>query len=437
MDPSKLLQMRFSDLAWSHQAWLESLPVSDDVRVLLARVLGIVSLLLVVFIARFVNLYVYRALKARARPNSIGATFLKYQVINRQGSLLSAIVVIVGIPLVFLGDPRAIHMGMMAAYSYLTWVIFRMGSRALDVVGELHRDREFPLTSLVQAGKVTLAIMMAVVIASILFDKSPLLVLSGLGAITAVLLLVFKDALLGLVAGVQLSTNNMIRLGDWVELPDDSANGTVIDIALTTIKIQNFDKTVSCVPAYQLIAKPFINWRGMVDSGGRRIKRSISLDLQSIRFADAQLLSDLEKLELLRPVLESRNPEVKELNPTLPGDTSISGNGRHLTNAGLYRAYIEAYLESREDVFTKNFTFLVRHLQPTSTGLPIEVYVFARTTDWAQYEGIQADIFDHLIAILPAFGLMPFQTESDFAAQLPQGSLVKRPDVPGPMAVGG
>lgn len=395
--------------------WIQSLPGDDDAHMLFARFLGVAILLVAMLAARLINYGIYRLLKHSAAAGSALAALVKYEVITARGGPLSALVALVGLPLIFWHDPMFLHIAMAAAWIYFIWTLLLMGLRALHVVAALNRDHALPILSLVQAGQILLGILAFIAVISILLDKSPVLIFSGIGAMAAVLMLVFKDPLLGLVAGLQLSAQDMVRIGDWIELPDDSANGTVIYISITTVKVQNFDKTITCVPPVQLVTGPFINWRGMSDSGGRRIKRQINLDLPSIRFVDAPLRTEAAKIDLLRPFLAT--PE---------------GQTADLTNSQLFRAYIKAYLSSRQDVHTDNpaFTFLVRHLEPTGTGLPIQIYVFTTTTNWAAYEGIQADIFDHLFAMLPCFGLMAYQEESDFTTPLPSGSIVRRPPVP-------
>lgn len=239
--------------------------------------------------------------------------------------------------------------------------------------------------------------------------------MSLLGGLTAVLLLVFKDMILGLVAGIQLSSNNMIARGDWIEMPNYGADGDVIDITLTTVMVQNWDKTITTIPTYALISDSFKNWKGMQESGGRRIKRAVNIDINSIRFVDDELLSKLRKVELLKDYLQDKLQEIDKYNQEHAVDTSLLINGRKITNIGTFRAYLIAYLR-RHPLINKEMTFLVRQLRPTECGLPIEVYVFSNDKVWANYEAIQADIFDHIFAVVPEFGLRVFQnpTGSDF-----------------------
>ncbi len=256
-----------------------------------------------------------------------------------------------------------------------------------------------------------------VFVLSIVLQKSPLVFLTGMGAMTAILLLVFKDAILGLVAGIQLMANDMVRPGDWIEMPKYGADGDVIDVSLTTLKVRNWDKTITTVPTYALISDSFKNWRGMEDSGGRRIKRSISIDLDSIRHCDDEMLDRFEKIDRIRDYVLETRARIAEANRDATIDAALPVNGRQMTNIGTFRKYMEAYLREIPEVHPE-MTFLVRQLQPTERGLPIEIYVFSKDQRWVQYEAIQADIFDHFFASLPYFDLRAFQ--------LPSGRSVER-----------
>ena len=287
--------------------------------------------------------------------------------------------------------------------------------RALTYANELYErlptSKNRPIKGFVQVAKILVLCGAAIIIISILIDESPLLLLSGLGAITAVLLLVFKDTILSLVASVQLTTNDMLRVGDWISMPSMGADGDVIDISLHTVKIQNFDKTIVTVPTHRLVSDSYANWRGMAEAGGRRIKRSIGLDQNSIRFLSDDEVLDLKKFKVLEPYLAAKRDEIAAWNAKeLDGETAPV-NARRFTNIGVFRAYILAYLQWHGRI-DDNFTLLVRQLAPGPQGLPIELYCFTNTTIWHEYEGIQSDIFDHLMAILPEFGLRVFQEPS-------------------------
>ena len=272
-------------------------------------------------------------------------------------------------------------------------------------ISKRHSNREqFPIKGLLQTIKLVASILMGLLAVSLLIGKSPLILLSGLGALSAVMMLIFKDSILGLVAGVQLSANNMLAVGDWLEMPKYGADGDVIDIALTTVKVRNWDKTITTIPAYALISDSFKNWQGMTDAGGRRIKRSILIEISSIRFLDEALLTHLNKVDLIGTYLNERRKVIEEDNNSKKLDMSVLTNGRRLTNIGTFRHYLLSYLKKHSGIH-QNLTLMVRQLDPTPDGLPLEIYAFTNTTSWSEYEGIQADIFDHIFSILQEFDL--------------------------------
>lgn len=265
-----------------------------------------------------------------------------------------------------------------------------------------------PVNSWVQVVKIMVWLFAVIVIIATLLDKSPWALLGGLGALTAVLMLVFKDSIMGLVASIQISALNLVRVGDWVEIPKYGTDGDVIEISLNTIRVQNWDKTISSVPTYALISDGFKNWRGMSESGGRRIKRSVRIDLNSIGFLDDSAFDKLTKVQALAPYLRQRKQEITEWNATQDIDNTNHANGRRLTNVGTFRAYLESWLAANPSI-NKDMTFLVRQLSSDEFGLPIEIYIFSSEQRWAQYEGIMADIFDHVFAVLPEFNLRAYQ----------------------------
>lgn len=269
-------------------------------------------------------------------------------------------------------------------------------------------SRKLPVQGIGQAIKMILFIVFLILAVSVLLGRSPALLLSGLGAMTAVFMLVFKDPIMGFVSGLQLSTYDLLQVGDWVEMPKYSADGDVLEIGLTKVKIQNWDKTIVTIPTYALMSDSFKNWRGMQDSGGRRIKRSVNIDVSSIRFLTPADYERLKKAHLIAGYLENKTAEIEEYNKKLGVDTEYSVNGRHLTNVGTFRAYLQYYLENNSNIH-HGMTTMVRQLAPTAEGLPVELYCFTNTTAWADYEGIQADIFDHIYAVMPEFGLRAYQ----------------------------
>jgi miniconductance mechanosensitive channel len=343
-------------------------------------------------------------------------------IVARLSNIVPAIVIQVGIGAVPHLPVQAVTFvrSLSAAFIILTIAIAISGF--LTLLNDLYQRRpnaaNRPIKGYIQLGKLLLFGAAAVLIIAALMDQSPLLLLSGLGAMAAVLMLVFKDTILSLVASVQIGSNDMVRVGDWIEMPQFNADGDVIDIALHTVKVQNFDKTITTIPTHRLISDSFRNWRGMAESGGRRIMRSLMIDQSSVRFLDDGDVEKMAQFSVLRPYLEAKRREIERWNAEHGADGTV--NGRRMTNIGTFRAYVLAYLQSRRDI-AQDKTLLVRQLAPSENGLPIEIYAFANSTAWSEYEGIQGDIFDHLIAILPDFGLRLFQRPagSDLAGLVP------------------
>ena len=292
-------------------------------------------------------------------------------------------------------------------------------SSIITVFGELYEKSKYSgrinIKSYLQIFKLILIILSTLSIAAILLNQSLLYLLSGIGALTAVLIIVFKDTILSFVASIQINSNDLFKIGDWIEAPSFGADGDVIDIALHNIKIQNWDKTISIIPTYKLIDSSFKNWKGMSLSGGRRIKRSIMIDQSSIRFLEEKDIEKYRKIELLNSYIENKMTNVEKTNKLINKDFQFLFNKRRITNIGTFRAYIEYYLKKNDQIH-KSLTFLIRQLAPTENGLPIEIYVFTNVTNWIEYERIQSDIFDHLLAILVEFDLRIFQnpTGNDF-----------------------
>ncbi len=286
---------------------------------------------------------------------------------------------------------------------------------ALNVVHAIYNLRPSsanrPIKGYIQLVKLGLYLIATILIIATLIEKSPLLLLSGLGAMAAVLMLVFQDTLLSLVASIQISANGIVRVGDWIEMPNQNADGEVIDIALHTVKIRNWDRTITTLPTRKLITDPFKNWRGMQESGGRRIKRSIYIDQSSIHFLTEEETENVQRIRLLRNYLAQKKKELDEWNSRLDDAGNAYANIRRMTNVGTFRAYVECYLQNHARI-VQDATVLVRQLDPGANGLPIEIYCFTNTTVWNDYEAIQSDIFDHLYSILPRFGLYAYQQPS-------------------------
>ena len=281
-------------------------------------------------------------------------------------------------------------------------------SAIVDIYNTYEVSKEKPIKGFIQVFKIISFVLVAIYVISILINRSPIVLFSGLGALSAVILLIFKDSILGLVAGIQLSANDMVRRGDWIEMSKFGADGDVIDVTLNTVKIQNWDKTIVTIPAYSLISDSFKNWRGMSESGGRRIKRTISIDMNSVKFCTEEMIQKFKKIKFLTKYLNNKEIELKSYNEKNQIDNSILVNGRRMTNVGTFRAYLVSYFRNHPKIH-QDMTFLVRHLQPTDKGLPIEIYIFSNDQRWAEYENIQADIFDHILAVLPEFELRVFQ----------------------------
>ncbi len=280
---------------------------------------------------------------------------------------------------------------------------------ALDAVQLVYRKRDahkrHPIKGYLQLGKIFIVVIGLIAAVAKLVGAELGSLFVGMGAMTAVLMLVFKDTILAFVASIQITSNDLVRIGDWVEVPNCNADGDVIDIALHTVKVQNWDKTISTVPTYELFSKSFKNWRGMQEGDGRRIKRNLLLDMTHVHFLLKKDIDKLRKIELLTPYLDAK---VTELETANADKGKVGANQRRLTNLGTFRAYVIAYLKSLGTI-NESMTFLVRQLQPTPTGIPLEIYIFTKTKNWVEYEGIQSDIFDHLLAILPEFDLRVFQ----------------------------
>lgn len=376
--------------------------------------------------------------------------FYEKNVFTLLSHIVPALIIYFMVPLAFLKGGKypfdvnnAIDFVQSMTYIYMIIVILLVinsflsaGNLVYDKIAE-KKGIEISIKGYIQVVKIIILIIGIIVVASVLLDKEPGAIFAGLGAMAAILLLIFKDTILGFVAGIQLSAYKMMKVGDWISMPSRKADGTVIDISLSTVKVQNFDKTITTIPTYALVSESFTNWKGMSESGGRRIMRTINLDINTVRFVDNDLLQKFKEIAVLKDYILSKEEEIKKYNQENNVTNLEQINGRKLTNIGTFRKYIELYIRAnlaqvreyqtfddgdlvvkREIVkngkFLGNQTILVRQLEPTQTGVPIQVYVFASTTAWVEYEGIQSDLFDHLLAILPEFELRAFQNPSGY-----------------------
>ena len=335
-------------------------------------------------------------------------------VIDRVAHVVPALVLYWGIDLVTAVSDDWVKLVRNVALGYIVLTIAMAAANLLGTINELYekRDRDRakarPIKGYIQVAQILIYLFSAIIIIAVLIERSPLLLLSGLGAMTAVLMLVFKDTLMSLVASIQLTSNDMLRVGDWIQMPALSADGDVIDIALHTVKVQNWDKTITTIPTYRLISESYRNWRGMSESGGRRIKRCLLIDQRSVRFLRDDERGRLARFALIEDYLSRKKDELERWNTSLRDAALEPVNTRRLTNFGTFRAYVEAYLRTHPRI-RKDMTLLVRQLAPAPSGVPLELYCFTQTTAWAEYEAIQSDIFDHLLAILEEFDLRVFQ----------------------------
>ncbi len=381
----------------------------------LSQVALVICVVLLSVIANFVaKRFIVSAVSTLVRKSrtSWDDAFVKRGVFRKLSHLAPALV-IHGFAVVMFPAEEALRLFTQhVAMAYMILVGSMVIAAMFDALGDIYDthdiSRERPIKSFIQLINILVYGVCAILVLSTLLEKSPWALLSGLGALTAILLLVFKDSILGFVAGIQLSTQDMVRKGDWVEMPRYGADGDVIDISLTTVKVQNFDKTITTIPTYALVSDSFKNWRGMDESQGRRIKRAISIDIGSVCFCDAEAIESFRGIQLLEPYLAERTREIEASNKESGVDTNCVLNGRCLTNLGVFRQYVKCYL-ANHPLINRDMTFLVRQLAPTEKGVPIQVYVFSADKRWTQYEEIQGDIFDHIIAAVPEFRLRVFQ----------------------------
>jgi len=344
--------------------------------------------------------------------------FLSNKVFNRLAHIAPAIIVYYSVNLVF-DSGQLINVIQKFTIGYIYIISLLVTDSFVNALHNIYLtfpiSREKPIKGYVQLVKIFIYFITIILLIALASGTPPMKLLAGIGALAAVLLLVFKDTILGLVASVQVSANNMVKPGDWISMPSRNADGTVLEISLNTVKVQNWDKTISTFPTYSLVTESFYNWKGMEESGGRRIKRSLNIDMKSVRFLDEPLKKKLKKIQIISGYIEEREAQIKAFNEERKVDPEMPVNGRRMTNFGIFRRYIEAYLQQHPKV-QNEMTFLIRHLQPTEKGIPLEIYVFSKEQEWAKYESVQADIFDHILASISYFDLKVFQnpTGDDF-----------------------
>ena len=400
------------------EVFLQNTWVNDEIASYVVTGILIVVVAVLSIVANIITKkLVLRALNAYITGSRVkwDNILMENKVFERLAHIVPAVIIQILAP-VF---PTAQEWIRALAFSYMTfvgvWTIDALFNAINKIYSKFEVSKQRPIKGYLQVTKIVVYVMGGIVIIGTLIGKSPWVLISGIGAMTAVLLIVFRDSLLGLVAGVQLAANDMVHLGDWVSMPQYGADGDVIDITLNIVKIQNWDRTITTIPAYAMVSESFTNWKGMELSGGRRISRSVYIDMTSIKFCTDEMLNRFEKIAYISPYIKSKLSEIEAYNKSLCVDTSIEVNGRHLTNIGIFRAYVEQYIKNHPKTH-KDMIMMVRQLAPTEHGLPIQVYVFTNDTAWVNYEAIQADIFDHIFAVIPSFDLRLFQepTGDDF-----------------------
>ena len=405
----------------NYKAFLIGTGISEDFATILENVTVLLSIVLLAFLADLITKrIIVVSIKKIASKSKItwDDIFVRRNVFNRLAHLAPALVVNNTMRFLF-EAPDLVNFLRNLTEGYMVIVGLLVIDAIINALHEIYRS--LPISEgrnikvYIQIVKIVFFFIGGILIISIFTGEPPKTLIAGLGALAAVLILVFKDTILGFVASIQLSANKMVKLGDWIAIPKYGADGIVLDISVNTVKVQNWDKTIATVPTYALVSESFDNWVGMEESGGRRIKRSINIDMKSVRFLDSELLEKFRKFAVLKDYIKKKEEEIEAYNQSLNLDPSVVANGRRMTNLGTFRIYLELYLQNHPEIH-KDMTFLVRHLQPTERGLPVEIYVFSKDQRWANYEAIQADIFDHILAILPQFELNVFQnpTGEDF-----------------------
>lgn len=401
---------------WFNQKLLNfgtSVSVADYLDNFAVLLIIILLALAVDYICRYILLGAFKKF-AKKTTNQLDDLIIEKKIINKGMHIIPSILIFTMLPLAYPSpaDKEILVLLLKLCQIYIITVSLLFINSLLNLGVELfHRNDKFkdkPLKGFVQIVQVILFSVGIILLISILINESPSTIFTGIGASAAILMLVFKDTILGFVAGIQLSANDMLRVDDWISMPKYGADGTVIEITLNTVKVKNFDNTISTIPPYALISESFQNWRGMRESPGRRIKRSINLDMNSVKFCTPEMLEKYRKISLLAGYIDDTENKLQTYNQTNQIDNTILVNGRRQTNLGVFRAYLQRYLESLPEV-NKEMICMVRHLQPTEKGIPMELYFFSSIKDWVIYETIQADVFDHVLAVIPEFDLQIFQ----------------------------
>jgi miniconductance mechanosensitive channel len=401
-------------------AWFIRNGLQDSMAQLASLTITIIIIVLIALLVSWVaKRYLVNMLEeiSRRSKNKIDDIFVNRDFIRRLTMVIPVLFIYLSADLLLPPQGSAAELTRRASLCLFVIVALRVIDALIlsirDIYEQSETSRRRPIRGYTDAAKILSYVMGGIFIISIVTDKSPWGILSILGGFTVILMLIFKDTILGFVASIQLSSHDMVRIGDWLEMPQQGADGDVIDVSIHTVKVQNWDKTITTIPTYKLVSDNFKNWRGMSESGGRRIKRSLFIDINSITFCTDEMLERFSRFHMIEEYIKQKQDEISRYNQEHNVDTSQLINGRRQTNIGVFRAYIIAYLKQHPKIH-QDMTFLVRHLAPTEHGLPVQIYVFSNDQKWANYEAIQADIFDHLLAAAPEFDLRLFQNPSGY-----------------------
>ncbi len=399
-----------------------SMHLSDELAKNFSQGTGLITLLVISFLVFFI----VRLILKKIVGNWIRRTKFKYddyflgKKLENRIAVLTAVYVIQGLlysvaPDLYMLDRFIYTLARIFEITTFTGIIISTIDSVSDIYNSFDVSKSKPMKGFMQVAKIFAVMICVLLVIGVLINKDMKDLFIGLGTLSAVLMLVFKDPILGFVGGIQLTSNDMVRIGDWIVKGD--ADGNVIEIGLTTVKVQNWDKTIATLPTYTLISDPFINWRGMTESGGRRIARSIIIDLDTIKFCTPEMLERYRKFQLITKYIDDKESEIEEFNKKNEIDTSTLVNGRRQTNIGVFREYLLEYLKQNPNL-NHNLTLLVRQRDPTEFGVPLQIYCFSAKTDWISYETIQNDIFDHIYAVINQFDLNVYQRPSSYSLSL-------------------
>ncbi len=398
---------------------IEPLQLTESQTLIMAEGLTFIVLVTLALLAYYVSWFIIkRTLIAfiKRTDNKYDDVLLENKVINRVSYLVPSYIISMFVPETLPSFPATAGLiqSIIEIYVIIVGVLIidSLINSGHDIYKNFQVARSKPIKGLIQVLKIVLYIAAGLMILATFIGQPISSMLIGLGTLSAVLMLIFKDPILGFVGGMQLSFNDMVQIGDWISMPKYGADGTVLEITLTTVKVRNWDQTITTIPTYSLVTDYFQNWRGMEESGGRRIKRHISIDMESVRFCSQEMLERFKTIQLITEYLEEKEKDIEVFNKANKIDTSNLANGRHQTNLGVFRAYMKAYLRNHPKIH-QELIMLVRQLQPTDKGIPLEIYVFSNRQAWAEYEDLQSDIFDHVLAVMPQFELRIFQAPNN------------------------